>query len=37
MVVVEPTTFPARLEAAGFEHVQVDVSLREFRFRARKP
>jgi SAM-dependent methyltransferase len=38
MVVVDPDTFPARLRAAGFDDVFVDV--REpyaFRFRARKP
>jgi SAM-dependent methyltransferase len=37
MVVVEPSTFPGRLAAAGFEHIQVDVDPRAFRFRARKP
>lgn len=34
---VEPATFPARLEAAGFESVEVDVNPRAFRFRSRKP
>ncbi len=34
---VNPATFPARLEAAGFESVQVDVNPWAFRFRARKP
>src|SRR5579862_1361462 len=37
MVVVDPVTFPARLEAAGFSEVQVDVmEPYAFRFRARK-
>ncbi|MBV8550566.1 MAG: class I SAM-dependent methyltransferase [Acidobacteriaceae bacterium] len=37
MVVIDPGTFPNRLEAAGFENIQVDVIPRTFRFRARKP
>jgi SAM-dependent methyltransferase len=38
MVVVDPSTFPARLKAAGFGDVQVDVlKPYAFRFRARKP
>jgi hypothetical protein len=37
MVVVEPATFPKRLEAAGFVDVQVDVNPYAFRFRARRP
>jgi SAM-dependent methyltransferase len=37
MVVVEPSTFPDRLRAAGFEHIRVDVQRDRFRFRARKP
>ena len=38
MVVVDPATFPARLKAAGFDDVQVDVMAPyAFRFRARKP
>lgn len=38
MVVVDPATLPARLRAAGFEDVQVDVMKPyAFRFRARKP
>jgi SAM-dependent methyltransferase len=37
MVVVDPRTFPARLEAAGFSDVQVDVNPWAFRFRARRP
>lgn len=37
LVVVDPETFPRRLEAAGFESIQVDVDKRGFRFRARKP
>ena len=37
MVVVEPATFPKRLESAGFVDVQVDVNPYAFRFRARRP
>jgi SAM-dependent methyltransferase len=37
MVVVEPETFAARLEAAGFTDVSVKVAKRAFRFRARHP
>jgi len=38
MVVVDPVTFPARLRAAGFSEVHVDVMKPyAFRFRARKP
>ena len=37
MVVVDPETFPSRLEAAGFENIQVDIDKRGFRFRARRP
>ena len=37
LVVVEPSTFPDRLRAAGFEDVSVDVNQYAFRFRARKP
>jgi SAM-dependent methyltransferase len=37
MVVVDPSSFPARLEAAGFSDVQVEVNPWAFRFRARKP
>ena len=38
MVVVDPATFPARLKAAGFDDIQVDVMRPyAFRFRARKP
>jgi len=37
MVVVDPSTFPERLRAAGFGDVQVDVlKPYAFRFRARK-
>ncbi len=36
MIVVDPLTFPARLEAAGFTDVQVDIQPRAFRFRARR-
>jgi hypothetical protein len=37
MVVVDPTSFPERMEAAGFMDVQVDVNPYAFRFRARRP
>jgi SAM-dependent methyltransferase len=37
MVVVEPSTFPKRLEAAGFVDVQVETNPYAFRFRARRP
>jgi SAM-dependent methyltransferase len=37
MVLVEPSTFPDRLRAAGFEDIRVDVDHSKFRFRARKP
>jgi SAM-dependent methyltransferase len=37
MVVVDPETFPSRLQAAGFDGVRVDANDRAFRFRARKP
>jgi len=37
LVVVDPDTFPGRLNAAGFENVQVDLNPHAFRFRARKP
>lgn len=33
---VDPRTLPARLRAAGFEGIQIDVRRRDFRFRARK-
>ncbi|HLJ16984.1 MAG TPA: class I SAM-dependent methyltransferase [Bryobacteraceae bacterium] len=36
MLVVNPSTFPARLKAAGFEDIQVDTNPYAFRFRARK-
>lgn len=37
MVVVDPVTFPARLKAAGFSEIQIDVmEPYAFRFRARK-
>src|SRR5713226_2364367 len=36
MVVVNPNSFPKRLEAAGFADVQVDVNQYAFRFRARR-
>jgi SAM-dependent methyltransferase len=37
MVIVDPKTFPARLEAAGFGDIQIDVNQYAFRFRARVP
>ncbi|HKX32990.1 MAG TPA: class I SAM-dependent methyltransferase, partial [Blastocatellia bacterium] len=37
MVLVEPTTFGRRLEAAGFTDVSVRVTKRCFRFSARRP
>jgi len=37
MVLVDPDTFGARLEAAGFADVQVRVGERSFRFRGRRP
>jgi SAM-dependent methyltransferase len=36
MVVVDPATFPQRLNAAGFEDVHVDSDQHAFRFRARR-
>ncbi len=36
MVLVDPATFPRRLEAAGFTNVSVDTNPYAFRFRARK-
>jgi SAM-dependent methyltransferase len=37
MNLVDPATFPERLQAAGFVNVQVDTNPYAFRFRARKP
>jgi SAM-dependent methyltransferase len=38
MVMVDPGTFPKRLEAAGFKEIEIDVMRpHAFRFRARKP
>jgi SAM-dependent methyltransferase len=37
MVLVEPETFAARLEAAGFTDVSVETAKQAFRFRARRP
>ncbi|MFZ0961485.1 MAG: class I SAM-dependent methyltransferase [Terriglobia bacterium] len=37
LVVVEPGTFSHRLNAAGFDNVEVNVNPYAFRFRARKP
>ena len=36
MVLVDPATFAARLEAVGFADVTVDVGERAFRFRGRR-
>ena len=36
MVSVEPHTFGARLETAGFTDVEIEVRSRDFRFRARR-
>lgn len=37
LVAVDPHTFGARLEAAGFTDVSIDLARRAFRFRARRP
>jgi SAM-dependent methyltransferase len=37
MVVIDPASFPRRLETAGFIGIQVDVNPYAFRFRARLP
>src|SRR5580692_6370241 len=37
LVPVDPDTFGARLEAAGFEAVEVQKNSRAFRFHARRP
>lgn len=37
MTIVDPATLPARLQAAGFTDVQVDLAPGTFRFSARKP
>lgn len=37
LVPVDPATFGARLEAAGFTNVSIDVNKRAFRFSARRP
>ncbi len=37
MLVVDPASFPKRLEAAGFVDVQVDINSYAFRFRVRRP
>lgn len=37
MVVVDPSSFAKRLEAAGFTDVKVDLAKRAFRFRAKRP
>lgn len=36
MVVVDPRTFPQRLEAAGFDDVEIEMNPHAFRFRARR-
>lgn len=36
MVVVDPGTFPKRLESAGFTNIHVDVNASRFRFRAKR-
>lgn len=36
LVIVDPDTFGARLEAAGFQDVTIDIARRAFRFRARR-
>ena len=37
LVPIEPSTFQARLEAAGFEKIIIEAKPQRFRFRARKP
>lgn len=37
MVPVDPQTFAARLEAAGFENAQIEANAEAFRFSARRP
>ena len=37
MILVDPQTLPARLEAAGFDGIRVDTNPYAFRFSARKP
>ena len=37
LVLVDPRTFAARLQSAGFDDVNVESNGRRFRFRARKP
>jgi len=37
MVVVDPETFPQRLEAAGFTDIEVELNEYAFRFRAGRP
>jgi ubiquinone/menaquinone biosynthesis C-methylase UbiE len=37
LVPIDPSTFQARLQAAGFEEVMVEANSKRFRFRARKP
>ena len=37
LVPIEPSTFQARLEAAGFENIFIEAKPQRFRFHARKP
>ncbi len=37
MVLVDPATLPARLEAVGFKDVKVEIGARRFRFCAQRP
>ena len=37
LVPIDPSTFQARLKAAGFEEAMVEANSQRFRFRARRP
>ena len=37
LVPIDPSTFPARLEAAGFAEILIETNATRIRFRARKP
>lgn len=37
LVPIDPNTLPARLQQAGFSHVEIETDRRAFRFRAKKP
>ena len=37
MVLVDPATLPARLEAVGFKDVKVEIGAGRFRFCAQRP